>query len=119
MNVFRSEGVETTRALLQNSASPHQTDSSGATPLHIAATCLHPEIVRLLLDARADQHAMDHAGLTPWMLVGELRQVVGSMEKSHIQDLLNELDPVGFPADVLDLMEKNWEHFRRGQLQRS
>jgi ankyrin repeat protein len=109
MNVIRQGDVETARALIDGRASPAQCDSGGATPLHLAAACVQPEIVSLLLDANAELHVMDHAGFTPWMVVGELCTILGGVEKARIQDLLNELAPEVTPGDALDLMEKDWE----------
>lgn len=63
--------VDVTKSLLAGRASPHQRDSSGATPLHHAACQLQPQTARALIQAGAELHALDHAGFSPWMLVGE------------------------------------------------
>ena len=47
------------------------TDSSGATSLHLAAALLHTNITKALLKAKARPDIVDHAGFSPWMLVGE------------------------------------------------
>ena len=48
-------------------ASTELRDDEGATPLHIAARCDHPERVRLLLKAGASSAALDAQGRTPLM----------------------------------------------------
>jgi hypothetical protein len=109
MNVIMKGDVDTTHALLRARANPCQTDSSGATPLHLAAAFVYPEIVKLLLDARASPGQMDHAGFTPWMIIGELCPVVGTEEKTHIQELVQEMAPRTLALDIVETLEKNWE----------
>jgi len=63
--------LDTTKALLDGGASPNQKDSSGATPLHFAASKMEPKVAQALLDAGAEKCAVDHMGLSAWMLIGE------------------------------------------------
>mmetsp|Transcript_42608 Transcript_42608/g.110086 ORF Transcript_42608/g.110086 Transcript_42608/m.110086 type:complete len:997 (-) Transcript_42608:274-3264(-) len=77
MQVVKSGQLDTTRAILAGRANPGQKDSSGATPLHFAASWLMPDVARALLEAGAEPGEVDHAGLSAWMVVGE--------DLSHVQ----------------------------------
>lgn len=101
MEVVRKGDLATTQVLLAGRASPNQQDSSGATPLHMAASRLLPDICRALLQARAEPHVVDHAGFSAWMVVGE--------ECSHMQlddgRWRHREDGTGDPAAYRELLE--------------
>lgn len=71
----------------------HATDSTGATPLHIAAVLDHAAAVRLLLAKGADPAAVDARGLTP------LHLAAGALHQSVVQELLTAgADPMARAA---------------------
>eukprot|EP00929_Paragymnodinium_shiwhaense_P025716 TRINITY_DN15491_c0_g1_i1.p1 TRINITY_DN15491_c0_g1~~TRINITY_DN15491_c0_g1_i1.p1 ORF type:complete len:1110 (+),score=245.44 TRINITY_DN15491_c0_g1_i1:120-3449(+) len=108
MSVIVKGDVATTRALLQSRASPMQRNSAGATPLHLASMLLEPDIVKLLLDFKGEPSARDHAGLSPWMLAGELRlNCIGNIEKEKMRDILKMCQPDFTIEKVVETLEKD------------
>lgn len=94
MDTIKKGDVETVKALLGCRATPRQEDSDGASPLHLAAATLQPAIAKLLIEARAELHAVDHAGFSPWMIVGEdCGDFVGYDEQHRMQELHDMLAP--------------------------
>eukprot|EP00933_Yihiella_yeosuensis_P027110 TRINITY_DN21035_c2_g1_i1.p1 TRINITY_DN21035_c2_g1~~TRINITY_DN21035_c2_g1_i1.p1 ORF type:complete len:890 (-),score=157.73 TRINITY_DN21035_c2_g1_i1:360-2993(-) len=125
MHIVRGgdSNLETLQALLKGKANPLQRDSSGATPLHLAASYCHVKIAKALMRAGAPPNAVDHAGFSPWMLVGEARnfhvnshgQVVPNSEQEiaaaadQVHELLELLKPQNTPEDLLDKAEEDLE----------
>eukprot|EP00930_Biecheleria_cincta_P066211 TRINITY_DN5226_c0_g2_i1.p1 TRINITY_DN5226_c0_g2~~TRINITY_DN5226_c0_g2_i1.p1 ORF type:complete len:1024 (-),score=190.57 TRINITY_DN5226_c0_g2_i1:405-3476(-) len=101
--------VRVIESLLAGRASVHQRDSSGATPLHYAACYAQPDL-----------HALDHAGFSPWMLVGECvcfyigpagrtlqasdRQIEAAGD--NVRTLLGLLKPKWTPEELLEIAER-------------
>ncbi|CAE6956906.1 ankrd54 [Symbiodinium natans] len=113
--------VPTIQALMACRASLEQRDSSGATPLHYAACYSQPSVVKALLDLRADPSAVDQAGLSPWMVVGEAR---GFQEKQgrvglarenaseeSMRECLEMLKPEFSPGELLEKAESGIDSF--------
>ncbi|CAE7938677.1 KLC1 [Symbiodinium sp. KB8] len=108
-------------ALMACRASLEQRDSSGATPLHYAACYAQSAVVKALLDLGADPSAVDQAGYSPWMMVGEARcfhveqgRVLLAKEKASEEDMrecLELLKPETFPGDLLERAESGIESF--------
>ncbi|CAE7770470.1 ankrd54, partial [Symbiodinium necroappetens] len=113
--------VPTIQALMACRASLEQRDSSGATPLHYAACYAQSAVVKALLDLGADPSAVDQAGYSPWMMVGEARcfhveqgRVLLAKEKASEEDMrecLELLKPETFPGDLLERAESGIESF--------
>lgn len=57
--------LEATSYLLEVGAEVDAVEKHRHTPLHIAAACGHPELLEMLLQARADPCARDRDGQTP------------------------------------------------------
>jgi len=108
MNVIVKGDYQCTKALLEGRASPCQANSSGATPLHLAAAYLHYEIVELLLDVGAEASVLDLCGFSAWMLVGEQVKEIGSEEKERLRKILELLRPKMDAAEILDMCENDW-----------
>jgi len=112
--------VQVIESLLAGRASVHQRDSSGATPLHYAACYARPSAAKLLIDAGADLHALDHAGFSPWMCVGEsicfyigpAGRTLPASDKQidaagdNVRTLLGMLKPKWTPEELLDIAER-------------
>lgn len=113
--------VKVIQSLLAGRASVGQRDSGGATPLHYAACFAQPDAAQTLLDARADPHAVDHAGFSPWMLVGEgICFYIGPQGRTltasdsqiqaaseDVRVLLDMLKPRWTPEELLTIAEEN------------
>jgi hypothetical protein len=71
----------------------HATDSSGATPLHVAAALGRADAATLLLSKGADPNATDARGLTP------LHLAAGGLHAAVVDELLSAgADPMARPA---------------------
>jgi ankyrin repeat protein len=62
------------RLLLDNGADPHACDNNGNTPLHFAASEGHLEVVRTLLERKADVDSLNGEGLAPLQRASEGRR---------------------------------------------
>jgi ankyrin repeat protein len=60
--------IEELARSLVDGADPSVADAAGFTPLHFAAQSLHPEAVRILVDAGADIEARNRFGATPLLV---------------------------------------------------
>lgn len=113
--------VKVIQSLLAGRASVNQRDSGGATPLHYAASFAQTDAAQTLLDAGADLHAVDHAGFSPWMLVGEgicfyigpAGRTLASSDSQiqaaseDVRALLDMLKPRWTPEELLTIAEEN------------
>jgi ankyrin repeat protein len=71
----------------------HATDSTGATPLHVAAALGHANAVEMLLAGGADPNTADARGLTP------LHLAAGGLRAAVVEELLSAgADPMARPA---------------------
>lgn len=122
MEVVRKGDIEVVDALLRGRALPTQQAHSGATPLHFAAAHLQPACAKLLLEHRAEPYAVDHAGFSPWMLIGEAtsfsvsscgrriaREQDGPTDNAARRELFELLRPPLGPDEILHALEGNWE----------
>jgi len=122
MNIVMQGELESAKALLLGRADPNLQDSSGAAALHHAACRLQVDMVRTLLNFNANPWQVDHAGLTPWMLVGEEHAHVrihacryapapegqrGNPDKRR--ELLELLRPPISPEDIISKLQEDWQ----------
>eukprot|EP00931_Biecheleriopsis_adriatica_P021349 TRINITY_DN13977_c0_g1_i3.p1 TRINITY_DN13977_c0_g1~~TRINITY_DN13977_c0_g1_i3.p1 ORF type:complete len:1116 (+),score=214.37 TRINITY_DN13977_c0_g1_i3:394-3348(+) len=115
MNMVIDGNVAVVESLLAGRASTDQRDSSGATPLHYAACHVQPAVARVLLRAGAEPHAVDHAGFSPWMVVGEARcfddkepgSPIGHGRDRAMDELFDLLKPDYPPEYLLNIAEEN------------
>jgi ankyrin repeat protein len=83
---------EVAQLLLDHGADVHARDKSGNTPLHLAATCGHLEVVRKLLKLNAEVNSRDDEGSTPLLLASEyghagfLRLLLDHNADVHVRD---------------------------------
>mmetsp|Transcript_20760 Transcript_20760/g.26860 ORF Transcript_20760/g.26860 Transcript_20760/m.26860 type:complete len:326 (-) Transcript_20760:74-1051(-) len=78
--------------LLERGASVHAVDASGATPLHVAATCGNSQSIQSLLNAGALLKARDHQGLTPAYYAARAGH-------ANIATFLNDGQPISYAED--------------------
>lgn len=84
MDAVRSGDIEAVRRILgQDPAAVNERAPGGETPLHIAAENGMADIVRILLAAGADAHAVDAGENTPLSRAAAKNQ-------SRIVDLIND-----------------------------
>lgn len=105
MHMINQGNVPVIEALLDCRATLDQRDSSGATPLHFAAMNAKVDVVKLLLDRGAEPSDVNHAGFSPWMVVGELLPMPDSSHSDpradDIREYLELLKPKMLPEELL------------------
>lgn len=89
------------RMLLQAGAMVNQRDRNKCTPLHLQAYSGRPELVQMLIDAKADVQTFDRKGRTPAFLLGGRGDSVG------VYELLKKS---GLIFTTRDLNENNLAH---------
>ena len=80
-----------------------QINSFGETPLHIAATMCHLDVVNFLLDQGMDVNAGSDYGFTPFMGAARITQLKGR-EKSLISNRITMLNTPNFTGDYSGMM---------------
>lgn len=87
--VNKGTEISALAALIRKGASPLARDSSGRTPLHIAAARANAPVVGLLIEAGAEIDAVDGGGETPLMKAaqepGSLNQVSIALAKVYVE----------------------------------
>jgi ankyrin repeat protein len=69
--------ADTVLALLKCGADASASNKVGYTALHHAAATGHKDIVRMLVDAKADIGRRDNSGRTPWLAALQINKNAG------------------------------------------
>ena len=80
--------------------------AGGSAALHQAARLAQPDAVKALLHLRADASVVNHSGVSPWMVIGEVAQ-----NEQAVVACVELLKPEVTPQDLLKSAEANIDDF--------